>query len=582
VIAVEQDAVVHRAGSAVRGDRATIDPVDVALVRSSLLSAARQMQRALIRTSFTPVIYEILDFAAVIYDRDFRLLAQAPSLLTFMGTMSYCIEAAVESVGGEAELEPGDVILLNDPYMTGSHAQDAAVVMPVFMPEHGLVGYSAIKAHWSDVGAKNRYCTDTIDLFQEGVLIPGVKLYSRGERNEDLMRILMANSRLPGDVEGDLKAEIVGVRVAAAALRRVIERFGFETYQAAVEAMFDHGEATVRSYLAKVPDGRYVGLGQLDNDGVSEEAIPFEVALEVEGDHARFDLSGAPPSRGGPTNCPVPTTVSSCRVAMAALVGGGEALNEGFFRPLEIVTTPGTMFHPLRPAPCFTGGWAAMQAADAAIHAVAQAIPERLVAEAGGDIAGTGFWGYREKSGKGWLMGGAFPIGQGASSRGDGASALIHWMQGETRVTPMEVIEAKSPIVMERYELDPDSAGAGRFRGGLGVDFVFRLTEECEGINLLERSKNPSKGLLGGGRGRPGRAEIVSPHGEAEASVKSTGYVLAAGSRFCWRTPGGAGYGPPLERDPAAVREDVRAGYVSEQAARSDYPHAFADGAGEA
>ncbi|MBS1676437.1 MAG: hydantoinase B/oxoprolinase family protein [Actinobacteria bacterium] len=564
-----------------RGEGEAVDPVDVALVRSGLLSAARQMQRALIRTSFTPVVYEVLDFAAVIYDRHYRLLAQAPSLITFMGTMSFCIEAAVESVGGESELEPGDVILLNDPYLTGSHAQDAAVVMPIFMPEHGLVGYSAIKAHWADIGAKNRYCTDTVDLFQEGMLLPGVKLYSRGERNEDIMRILRANSRLPRDVEGDLNAEIVGVRVAAAALCRVIERFGMPTFEAAVEAMFDHGEATVRSYLAKIPDGRYVGHGQIDSDGISDEAIPFDVGLEVEGDRCRLDLSGAPDSRGGPMNCPVPTTVSACRVAITALVGGGEALNEGFFRPLEIITRPGSIFHPLRPSPCFMGSWPGMQAADAAIHAVAQAIPERLVAEAGGDIAGTGFWGYREETGEGWLMGGAFPTGQGASARGDGASALIHWMQGATRVTPCEVMEAKAPIVLDRYELDPDSGGAGQYRGGLGVVFLFRLTETCEGINMLERAKNPAKGLLGGAEGRPGSGEIIAPDGSTRSVQKETGYWFTPGARFHWRTAGGAGYGPPEERDPAAVREDLRQGFISEEAARADYPHAFSgDGGG--
>jgi N-methylhydantoinase B len=582
VTTIEQDTVVHRGGSALRGERTAIDPVDVALVHSGLLSAARQMQRALIRTAFSPLIYEILDFAAVIYDRDFRLLAQAPSLVTFTGTMGYCIEAAVASVGGEAELEPGDVVLLNDPYMTGSHAQDAAVVMPIFMPEHGLVGYSAIKAHWADVGAKNPYATDTIDVFQEGILIPGVKLYSRGERNEDIVRILFANSRLPRDLEGDLNAEIVGVRVAAAALCRVIERFGMPTFEAAVEAMLDHGEASVRSYLAKIPDGRYHGSGQFDNDGVREEAIPFDVVLEIEGDTCRVDVSGAPPARGGPMNCPAPATVSACRVAVAALVGGGEALNEGFFRPLEIITKPGTVFHPLRPSPCFMYGWPAMQLADAAINAVAQAIPERLVAESGGDISAFGFWGYREGSGDSWLVGGAYPTGQGASDRGDGTSALIHWIQGATRITPCEVIEAKSPIVVDRFDLDQDSGGVGRSRGGLGIDIVFRLTENCEGITILERTKNPPKGLLGGGEGRAGSGILHTPDGQSEAVTKVTGFPVPAGSSVHLRTPGGAGYGSPAERDPAAVHADVREGYVSEEAARADYPYAFAADAGNA
>ena len=356
------EPVVYRAGLSGGGSAADADPVTTEVVRHGLNSAAEAIKRTLIRTSMSPIIYEVLDFAAVLYDRRMRLLAQAPSLPFFMGTMSFCIEAAVAEVGGEDGLEPGDIILMNDPYKTGSHPQDAAVVMPVFLEGGELVGYAAIKAHWLDIGAKEIYCTDTTDVFQEGVIFPGVKLYRRGELVEDIQKMAIANSRLPKFVLGDINAEVAGVRAGARELVRLVQRYGPGTFSNCVERMYDHGEAVVRSYIEKLPDGRYVGRGVMDDDGISDEEIPFEVVLEIEGSTARLDFSNAPAARPGPVNCPIASTVSAARVIMTMLAGGGEAPNEGHFRPIEVVARPGSMFHCLSPSPCFLYGWPAMQA----------------------------------------------------------------------------------------------------------------------------------------------------------------------------------------------------------------------------
>jgi N-methylhydantoinase B len=225
-----KETVVYRGGLAGGHDAADADPITTEVIRHGLNAAAEAIKRTVIRTSMSPIIYEVLDFAAVLYDRRMRLLAQAPSLPFFMGTMSFCIEAAVDEVGGEAELEPGDVILLNDPYKTGSHPQDAAVVMPVFLPDRELVGYSAIKAHWLDIGAKEIYCTDTTDVFQEGVIFPGVKLYSAGRLVEDIQKMAIANSRLPAFVLGDINAEVTAVHAGGRELVRLVERYGLDTF----------------------------------------------------------------------------------------------------------------------------------------------------------------------------------------------------------------------------------------------------------------------------------------------------------------------------------------------------------------
>ena len=335
------EPITYRAGAGTATGTVDADPIMTEVIRHGLNSAANQMKRALIRTAFSPVIYEVLDFAVAIYDRDVRLLAQAPSLPLFMGTMNFCIEAAVEAVGGEEALEPGDIILYNYPYGTGSHPQDAAVVMPIFLRDEELIGYSTIKGHWLDIGGKEPYSTDTVDVFQEGTIFPGVKLYSRGERVDDIYRMALANSRVPKMVAGDINAEVVGVRTATAAVLRLVEKYGLETFKTSVERMFDHGEQVVRAYFEKLPDGRYVGQGQMDNNGLDDNPVPFEVAVEVDGSTVRVDFTNSPDAHPGPINCPIASTVSASRIAITMLAGSGESPNEGHFRPIEVVARPG-------------------------------------------------------------------------------------------------------------------------------------------------------------------------------------------------------------------------------------------------
>ncbi|ADB50632.1 hydantoinase B/oxoprolinase family protein [Conexibacter woesei] len=551
------------------------DPVTTEIVRHGLGSAADQIKRTLIRTAMTPIIYDVLDFAAAIYDDRCRMLAQAPSIPLFMGTMSFCVEAAVRRVGGPDALEPGDAILINDPYETGSHPQDAAVVMPIFMPDGTLVGYAAVKAHWMDIGAKAPYCTDTTDVHQEGTIFPGIHVMRRGVMQDDVVRIAQANSRMPGFVLGDLNAQISAVQVGAAATARLVARYGLDRFRACVERMYDHGEAVVRRYVERIPDGRYVGRGELDDDGISGVPIPFHVTLEVEGSSVRFDFSDCPGVQTGPVNCPIASTVSAARVALTMLAGNGEAPTEGHFRPIEVVARPGSMFHARPPAPCFLYGWPAIQACDAVLRALADAVPELVPAGSGGDICGVGFWGVDQRSGEFWSDASPYPIGQGASVGSDGSSGLLHFAEAATRFTPAEVREVRFPVVQERLELATDSAGAGRRRGGLGLDIGFRLLQDAELISTLDRTKNAPQGLAGGHDARPNGATVAFPDGRVEPVTKVTGLPVPAGTVLSLLTGGGAGCGEPRERDASAVLADVREGYVSEAAARRDYPHAF-------
>lgn len=569
------ETALHRIARPGLPGESDADPITTEVIRHGLNSAADQMKRALIRTAMSPVIYEMLDFVTAIYDRKVRLLAQAQSLPIFMGTMNFCVEAAVEAVGGEAALEPGDIIFYNWPYGTGSHPNDLTVVMPVFYQDQELIGYTTVKGHWLDIGGKDPYSTDTVDVFQEGTIFPGVKLYSRGELVRDIYRMALANSRVPKMVSGDINAEIVAVRTGTSAFLRIIERYGLEKFSDSVERMFDHGEAIVRSYFEKIPDGRYVAQGEMDSNGLNDEPVPFEVALEVEGSTVRVDYSNAPDASAGPINCPLPCTVSASRIAILALVGGGDFPNEGYFRPLEVITRPGSMFHPNPPSPVFLFGWPAMQAIEVVYKAIAQALPQAVPACSGGDINWLVWWGVREMTGEPWADGCVLPIGQGAHSRGDGASSLIHLIEAATRVTPTEVWEAKNPFLLERVELAPDSGGSGAHRGGLGVDYFFEMLEDQYLTSTVERTKNSPWGIAGGDEGRPNSVALTYPDGTRREFSKITRLEVPKGSRLEIRTGGGGGFGNPSRREPDAVGEDLRQGYITEEHARRYYPHAL-------
>jgi N-methylhydantoinase B len=570
------EPIVYRAGQGTASGAVDADPITTEVIRHGLNSAAEQMKRALIRTAFSPVIYEVLDFAVAIYDRQIRLLAQAPSLPLFMGTMNFCVQAALDAVGGEDGLEPGDIILYNYPYGTGSHPQDAAVVMPVFLHDEELIGYTTIKGHWLDIGGKEPYSTDTVDVFQEGTIFPGVKLYSRGELVRDIYRMALANSRVPKMVAGDINAEVVGVRTGATGLLRVVERYGLPTFSESVERMFDHGESVVRSYFERIPDGRYVGEGMMDNDGLDDEPVPFEVALEVDGSTVRLDYSNAPDSRPGPINCPIASTVSASRIAITMLAGGGESPNEGHFRPIEVVARPGSLFHPSPPSPCFLYGWPGGQAMEVIYQAISGVLPEAVPACSGGDICSLVWWGVRGETGEPWADGSPHPVGQGGHAGGDGASSLMLHGEAATRFSPAEVWESKNPWLLERVELAPDSCGAGRHRGGLGVDMDFHMLEDSYVTSATERTKSPPWGIGGGGEARANAVALRLPDGTRTSFGKATRLLVPKGATLELRTGGGGGYGPPEERDAEAVRDDLREGYVSEEHARRWYPHALA------
>lgn len=547
------------------------DPITSEIIRNSLNSAAEQMKKALVRSAFSPIIYEVLDFASAIYDKNYCMLSQSPSLPGFMGTLSFCVEQAVKEVGGEENIFDGDIIIYNNPYGSGSHSQDAALVKPVFI-ENKLIGYTAIKAHWLDTGGKEPYSTDTVDVFQEGTIYPGLKLYKKGKLEEDIFKLIKANSRVPKAIEGDLNAQLNGIIAGANALKRIVNKFGYELFYASVLEIYEHGEKLVRKSLEKIPDGTYSGFGQMDSNGVDEGVVKFKISIEVKGSDLILDFTDAPDQQNGPINCPLPSTVSKARVAFSMMAGNGEQPNEGFFRPLIVKTKKGTMFNPISPAPCFLNGWPGLQVIEVIYRILSEKLPEAFPASSGGCLAAAVWWGKREKDGEPWADGAPHPVGQGGFYNGDGVTSMHHNSAG-TRISPTEIWESKNPWLINKIELAKDSCGAGEFRGGLGLDLEFEMIEETFITTVVERTKNPPWGIKDGKAGRANNVQVIKKNGDKFFMPKKSGYKLDKGDKIIFLTGGGGGYGNPEFRKIEKIENDLKQGYLSKKYVEQNFKH---------
>ena len=547
------------------------DPITSEIIRNSLNSAAEQMKKALVRSAFSPIIYEVLDFASAIYDKNYCMLSQSPSLPGFMGTLSFCVEQAVKEVGGEENIFDGDIIIYNNPYGSGSHSQDAALVKPVFI-ENKLIGYTAIKAHWLDTGGKEPYSTDTVDVFQEGTIYPGLKLYKKGKLEEDIFKLIKANSRVPKAIEGDLNAQLNGIIAGANALKRIVNKFGYELFYASVLEIYEHGEKLVRKSLEKIPDGTYSGFGQMDSNGVDEGVVKFKISIEVKGSDLILDFTDAPEQQNGPINCPLPSTVTNARVAFSMMAGNGEQPNEGFFRPLIVKTKKGTMFNPVSPAPCFLNGWPGLQVIEVIYRILSEKLPEAFPASSGGCLAAAVWWGKREKDGEPWADGAPHPVGQGGFYNGDGVTSMHHNSAG-TRISPTEIWESKNPWLINKIELAKDSCGAGEFRGGLGLDLEFEMIEETFITTVVERTKNPPWGIKDGKAGRANNVQVIKKNGDKFFMPKKSGYKLDKGDKIIFLTGGGGGYGNPEFRKIEKIEYDLKQEYLSKKYVEENFKH---------
>ncbi len=540
-------------------DRITLD-----ILSGKLAAAVDEMGAVLARTSMSPVIYEILDFACGLCDADGRLIAQGNGITLFTGTFSEQVRHLIGKHGDR--LVPGDVYVSNQPYDGGTHACDVAIMRPVFLADGSLLAFAVAVAHWLDVGGAKpgSLPPDATEVFQEGLRLPCIRLCRDNEVEPDLLDILRVNLRFPEMAIGDLNAELAATRIAERRLIETAERYGAETLRQAFRHILERDAAASRRAVAALPDGVYEAEDWIDGDGISDERIAVRVKVTKTGETMTFDYSGSAAARRAPINCTRGALLSAVKTVFKALVDPQAPANDGWFQPLEVLAPPGTVFTAEPPAPV---GWyyeGSAQASELAWKALAPLAPERFGAGSYMSLTVAYLCGRGGEGRQGYVHIEPAHGGWGATREADGASGLIALTDGDTYNYACEVIEAKFPLRLRRYALNTEGGGgAGRHRGGFGLVREYEILEEGNFLYCsVGRSETRPWGLAGGEPGSCNRIEIERG-GEVMALARSPHLDLHPGDRVRVITGNGGGYGSPVERPRAAVDADLAAGYVS-------------------
>lgn len=549
-----------------------MDPLTLAVVKAGLEQVAEEMDTTLTMTAFSPVISEGLDRANGIYDaRTGEVIVQgATGLPIFIGTMQFTVQTVAKTV---RELAPGDIVVVNDPYSGGTHVMDLKLVAPVFY-EGQLFCFLANTGHWPDMGGASPggFVPHATEVYQEGLRLPPVKLYRRGELIEDMLTVLLANIRIPEERLGDLRAQASALYVGERRLRELLDRFGMNTVQECVAELKARAEQQMRSHIAGIPDGVYSFSDCLDSDGIEDKPLMIRLEMTVKGADVTLDFSKTDPPCRGPLNSVVATTMSACYIAFKH-VFPDTLINAGSFAPFHFIVPETTFLRATFPRP--VSGCAAevsQRVVDVVFGALAQAMPEALFGAPIGTSENLVIAGADPKRGPYvlYVYGGG---GYGGFKEGDG---LTHGAAtiGSAKIPPMEVLEQNYPIRVRRFQLREGSAGGGEHRGGFGATYEFELLRGEAVVSWLgERGKFAPYGIRGG---KPAKmtefivhrasGQYVSPHVSKDEKVP-----LRVGESVQLNTPGGGGYGDPFRRDPQLVLRDVTRGYVTREAADRDH-----------
>ncbi|WP_445269502.1 hydantoinase B/oxoprolinase family protein [Streptomyces sp. DSM 41634] len=556
-------------------DSRVVDPVTTEIIRCALMQAAEDMNTTLIRSSYTPTIYEAKDCAVALLDRDHNVLGQSSGLPIFLGNLEVCTRATEETYGPDV-WQPGDVWVLNDSYIGGTHLNDVTVYAPIFTEdtEDGeLIGFAASRAHWIDMGSKDPGGSmDSTSIYQEGLRMGPLKIYEGGEPCEQAHSLIAGNVRFPQPTLGDMRAQVACARTGAKRFAEIVRRWGLPTVLAARDAIFAQTERLEREQIAAIPDGIYEATGYLDNDGIDlRTPLHVTVRVEIDGDWMTMDVTDCADQATGPVNCGAAQTVAACRVGYKLLVSGDVPLNGGSFRPLEVLTRPGTMLAAVEPAACQYYYSHLGLVIDLVVKALAPAAPARAAAASYGDSMIVQFTGTDPRNGRLFVSQEATVGGWGAWQTDDGESCLINNVNGSLRDMPVEVLETLFPVRVTEYAIRTDSGGAGRTRGGNGVVRQYAF-EADQSLSLWwERSVTPAWGVFGGGAGAAPRV-VLNPGRDGERELlKVNALAVRRGDVLRCESGGGGGFGPVAERPAEAVREDLRQGLLSRGRAASAY-----------
>ena len=554
-----------------------IDPITVEIIRCALKAAANEMSAVLKKTAYNMMIYEVQDYCVSIVDHEGRTMSQNEGALPiFLADLGVAVQDGVEIYGLE-NIRPGDVFLVNHPEICGQHLNNMVVYTPFFW-ESKLLCFLAVRAHWIDVGGGSTGfgSSMTRDVYEEGLQIRSVKIYREGKPNTEVLRLIEDNIRFPESSLGDLRAQIACCRTGEERLQQICRKYGGATFMEAVHVIWDQTDKLVREAVRGIPDGVYEASSFLDDDGKDfTKTIPIKVKVEVRGDELIIDFSQVSDQVPGFINCGSSGGMAAARVAFKALTGPHREVNEGSFRALKVILPPGKLLSARRPAPI--GGWSLSlpTVLDTIFRALAPVLPERIPAAHKGDMGGYAIFGTHPKTGRRYVCQNIIGGGWGGRPFEDGASASVSMCQGDVKNTPIELQELYYPLLYECHALRPDSGGAGKFRGGIGVELKVKPLHNLFLSRNTDRVKCPPWGLLGGEAAQTNQTLIQRNGGEETLPGKFSHLLVKPGETVTFRTAGGGGYGNSSERDVASVKRDVELGYVSRKKAKQDHPRAF-------
>lgn len=539
------------------------DPVTTEIIRCALAAAAEDMNETLIRSAYTPTIYEMKDCSVALLDENHGVLGQSAGVPIFLGSLEVVTEYTEEQFGREV-WKPGDVWFLNDSYIAGTHLNDVSVYGPIFA-DGVLVGFAACRAHMRDLGgARPGLLSNATEIFQEGLRMGATKLVEAGEPRREILDILTRNSRFPELLHGDIFAMIACVREGQARLDAVVKRYGIDTFRAARDDVFAQSERIERAVVASIPDGVYEAEGFIDSDGVNDVPLRVRVQVEISGDQFIVDLAGTADMTNGPVNCGASQAVAAARVAFKLLVNPDGPLTGGAFRPLIVKVPAGSMLAAEAPAPCSYYFTPLGLLIDLVTQTMAEVMPDRVAAACYGDSMTVLFGGVDPRSGTKFSFSQPTVGGWGAWSGGDGQDAMINNVNGSLKDLNAEVIESKFPVRVTKYSIRADSGGLGQWRGGNGVEREFVFVGDEGYVNLwFDRSVTPAWGLSGGSGAQPPEVVINEGREDERRILKGNSLPLRYGDVVMTRTGGGGGFGDPALRSAEALEDDVRSGNIT-------------------
>jgi N-methylhydantoinase B len=545
----------------------------VEIIKDGLIAAGDEMFYALQRTAKSTIIYEVLDYATGLLDARGQLLTQGNGVAGFLGTLTFAVRYVLEKFG-EKDLHPGDIIILNDPYVGGgTHLSDVSLIMPIFY-EGQLVAFSANKAHWTEVGGKDpgSWTTDATEVYQEGLQFPAVKIFEAGTPNQAVVDIIAANVRTPDMSLGDMLAGVAALRVGERRTLELFRKYGKDTVLHAMAELLDYGERMARLELQRLPKGTYDAVDYIDDDGIGNGPFEVRVKVTITDDAFICDFTGSSGQVPGPVNCGTTGLHSAVRAAWKAVTDPLIPANEGVFRPLQVICPPRTIFTAEKPAPVSTYWETMLYATDLVWKALAPIVPNRLTAGHFLSVCGTVVYGLHPDDGSLYLLVEPQAGGWGAGMDKDGENGLVCVGDGETYVIPVEACETRYGVLVDQYALDIVDGGAGEYRGGRGLVRDYRITSEWAGVTAtFGRHKFLPWGMNGGQDGSRNYVEFIHDDGRREILGKCARYMLKRGEVARLHTATGGGYGPPSRRPKEKVLQDLKEGYITSEQAARDY-----------